>query len=69
MPQTLETLEQELDPKNFFRVNRQYIVQVNAVEQVHNFFNGKLKLKIKNAGEDVIVSRTKAPLFKLWMDY
>lgn len=69
VPQTLETLEQELEPKNFFRVNRQYIVQVNAVEQVHNFFNGKLKLKIKNAGEDVIVSRTKAPLFKLWMDY
>lgn len=69
VPQTLETLEQELAPKNFFRVNRQYIVQVNAVEQVHNFFNGKLKLKIKNASEEVIVSRTKAPLFKLWMDY
>lgn len=71
VPQTLETLEQELEPKNFFRVNRQYIVHVNSIEKVHNFFNGKLKLKIKNHEDeqDVIVSRTKAPLFKTWLDY
>ncbi|MET4141237.1 LytTR family DNA-binding domain-containing protein [Pedobacter sp. UYP1] len=70
VPQTLETLEQELEPKNFFRVNRQYIVHVNSIEKVHNFFNGKLKLKIKNQQEeDIIVSRTKAPLFKTWLDY
>lgn len=70
VPQTLETLEQELDPKNFFRVNRQYILHVSSIEKVHNFFNGKLKLKVKNcADEEVIVSRTKAPLFKTWLDY
>lgn len=68
--QTLETLEQELDPKNFFRANRQYIIHVNAIENVHNFFNGKLKLKIKhNKDEDIFVSRTKASSFKLWLDY
>lgn len=70
VPQTLEMLEQELEPKNFFRVNRQYIIHVNSIEQVHNFFNGKLKLKVKNCtDEEVIVSRTKAPLFKTWLDY
>ncbi|MBB6270000.1 DNA-binding LytR/AlgR family response regulator [Pedobacter cryoconitis] len=70
VPQTLETLEQELEPKNFFRINRQYIVHVNSIEKVHNFFNGKLKLKVKNHDdEDIIVSRTKAPLFKTWLDY
>ena len=69
VPQTLEMLEQELEPKNFFRVNRQYIVHVNAIEKVHNFFNGKLKLIVKNHEQDVIVSRTKAPLFKTWLDY
>lgn len=68
--QTLETLEQELDPKDFFRANRQYIIHVNAIENVQNFFNGKLKLKIKyNKDEDIMVSRTKAPSFKLWLDY
>ncbi len=70
VPQTLETLEQELEPKNFFRVNRQYILHANSIEKVHNFFNGKLKLKVKNySEEDIIVSRTKAPLFKTWLDY
>lgn len=68
--QTLETLEQELDPKNFFRANRQYIIHVNSIENVHNFFNGKLKLKIKcSKDEDILVSRTKASFFKLWLDY
>lgn len=70
VPQTLETLEHELEPKNFFRINRQYIVHVNSIEKVHNFFNGKLKLKLKNhTDDDIIVSRTKAPLFKMWLDY
>ena len=70
VPQTLETLEQELEPKNFFRVNRQYILHVNSIEKVHNYFNGKLKLQVKNStDEEIIVSRTKAPLFKTWLDY
>lgn len=70
VPQTMETLEKELEPKNFFRANRQYILHVNAIEKVHNFFNGKLKLKLKNQEEEeVIVSRAKAPLFKTWLDY
>jgi len=70
VPQTMETLEKELEPKNFFRANRQYILHVNAIEKVHNFFNGKLKLKVKNQEEEeVIVSRAKASLFKTWLDY
>lgn len=70
VPQTLEILEQELDPKDFFRANRQYIVHSNSIEKVHNFFNGKLKLKVKSRTDtDIIVSRIKAPLFKMWLDY
>ncbi|MEH6305953.1 LytTR family DNA-binding domain-containing protein [Olivibacter sp. CPCC 100613] len=70
VPQTLEILEQELNPKFFFRANRQYIIHVNSIEKVANFFNGKLKVKIKNDTDTgVIVSRTKAPVFKMWLDY
>lgn len=70
VPQTLEVLEHELEPKHFFRINRQYIIHVNSIEKVHNFFNGKLKLQVKNAADaEIIVSRTKAPLFKMWLDY
>lgn len=70
IPQTLETLEQQLDPAIFFRANRQYIVHIDAVEKVSNDFNGKLKIEIKNYRDtDIIVSRTKAPLLKMWLDY
>ena len=47
VPLTLESLEQQLDSKRFFRVNRQYIVHISAIDKVHNYFNSKLKLDIK----------------------
>lgn len=70
LPQTMEELEQQLNPKHFFRANRQVIIHLDAVEQVHNYFNGKLKLVLKrNPGVEVIVSRDKANLLKAWLDF
>lgn len=70
IPQTLEELEQQLNPKHFFRANRQYIVHIDAIERIHNYFNGKLKLDIKNSQNiEVLVSREKANIFKTWLDY
>lgn len=70
VPQTLEELEQQLDPKLFFRANRQFIISIDAIRQIHNYFNGKLKIDIKNNPEtDIIVSREKANALKTWMDF
>ena len=70
VPQTLEELERQLDPKFFFRANRQFIIHIDSVKQVFNHFNGKLKLELKkNMDMEVIVSREKASVFKSWMDY
>lgn len=70
VPQTLEELELQLDPKKFFRANRQYIINIDSIECVQNTFNGKLKIKIrKNPDTEVIVSRDKAALLKAWMNY
>ncbi|WEK38391.1 MAG: LytTR family DNA-binding domain-containing protein [Candidatus Pseudobacter hemicellulosilyticus] len=70
LPQTLEELEQELDPKYFFRANRQFIIHIDAVRQLFNYFNGKLKIELKDHPEtEVIVSREKAHLLKKWMDF
>lgn len=68
---TLEVLEQQLDPKHFFRANRQYIIHINSIERIHNYFNSKLKLDIKQCKdkEAVVVSRSKATLLKDWLDY
>ncbi|SDD54960.1 two component transcriptional regulator, LytTR family [Dyadobacter soli] len=68
--QTLEELEQQLDPKYFFRVNRQYIIHIDAIKQIYNHFNGKLKLELKKNPElEILVSRDKALLIKTWMDF
>ncbi|WP_333661301.1 LytTR family DNA-binding domain-containing protein [Chishuiella changwenlii] len=70
IPQTLEELEKQLDPTQFFRANRQFIVHIDSVKQISNYFNGKLKVELKKAPEmEVIVSREKSSLFKSWMDY
>jgi len=70
LPQTMEELEQQLDPKCFFRANRQFIVHMNAINQVHNYFNGKLKVDIRNNVDvEIIVSRDKAQSLKNWLDF
>lgn len=70
IPQTMEELDQQLDPKAFFRANRQYIIHIDAIRQVHNYFNGKLKLQMKDSPDtEIIVSRDKATQLKNWLDY
>jgi len=69
IPQTLDMLEDQLDPKEFFRANRQFIIHINSIIKVDNYFNSKLKLRIKNCQNDVIVSRLKSSSFKNWLDF
>ena len=67
--QTMEELEKELDPKIFFRANRQFLIQAESIRSISNYFNAKLKIQLKNDSErEVIISREKAPVFKQWMD-
>lgn len=70
LAQTMEELEQQLNPKEFFRANRQYIIHIDSIDQVYNYFNSKLKIVLrKNPEVEIIVSREKAPLLKAWMDF
>lgn len=71
IPLTMEELEEQLNPKDFFRANRQFIIHVDAIAQIHNYFNGKLKIDLKKSPEDMelIVSREKASLLKAWLDF
>ena len=65
---TLDELESMLDPSHFFRANRQFIVDINSVQQIHPYFNNKLKLSLRPTTDDeVLVSRERATEFKKWM--
>jgi DNA-binding LytR/AlgR family response regulator len=64
----LDEIETEIDPKLFFRANRQFILNYNHIEKVHSWFNGKLKVKVTPASyEEIIVSRLRAADFKKWL--
>ena len=66
---TLEELEALVDPAQFFRLNRQFIAQVSAIQRIHTYFNGKLKVDLRpDTAQEVLVSREKAPAFKAWLD-
>jgi two-component system LytT family response regulator len=65
---TLDELEKELNPKTFYRVNRQIIMARNLVVSLQPWFNGKLKLETKIPVEgEVIISRDKAAQVKQWL--
>lgn len=66
---SLESLKEQLYPDNFFKINRQFIVKIDAIKRVHSYFNGKLKLEIKPSHtEDIVVGKDKAAAFKRWLD-
>ncbi len=66
---TLDQLEAILDPIHFFRINRKYMISVNAVDEIHSYFNSRLILKISPKQEEqIIVSRERTTNFKKWLD-
>jgi two-component system, LytTR family, response regulator LytT len=69
LPETLDDLTAQLDPRQFFRANRQVIVSMTSVQAAHQHFNGKLKLSLLPApADEVMVSRERAGEFKAWLN-
>lgn len=69
LDQPLDELETQLDPTDWFRLNRRCIANMKAIHLVHQHFQGKLKVSLRPAAPmEVMVSREKARAFKAWMD-
>ncbi|NBB22485.1 response regulator [Runella sp. CRIBMP] len=67
--ETLDELEQKLNPALFFRINRKYLAQLPSIERIEPHFNGRLKIKLRyRDDDDIYVSREKAEVFKKWLD-
>jgi len=65
---TLEQLENLLDPKIYYRVNRKCFVQITAIKDIISYANSRLQIKIENfTAFDIIVSREKVKNFKNWL--
>jgi two-component system, LytTR family, response regulator LytT len=68
--ESLDQIEEMLDPDLFFRVNRQFIVNRNAVQRVWGIENSKMMIKLKDPHQNIEIdmSRQKAPVFKKWLE-
>jgi two-component system LytT family response regulator len=66
---TLEALEDILDPKLFFRLNRTFILHINSIKDVLVYSNSRLKITLNQEFDrEIIVSREKVADFKSWFD-
>ena len=66
---SLEEIDGMLDPKDFFRINRKYIIHIDAVKEIHPYFKGRLKLQLlPETNDDIVISSEKTPPFKAWLD-
>lgn len=64
----IEELEKMLDPLQFFRVNRSYLISINAIDQVYLHYGNRLKLiTVLSTPKEIIVSRDRVPDFRAWM--
>lgn len=60
---SLNSFEERLDPEIFFRANRKFIINLQWVSSIENWFNGGLQVELRE-GEKVEISRRQAIRFK-----
>jgi two-component system, LytTR family, response regulator LytT len=67
-PKTLEQIERSLNPADFFRANKQFILSRNSVSNITVWFDSRLLITIDTEPpERIYVSKNKAAEFKAWM--
>ncbi len=67
---TMEQLEDVLNPQHFFRLNRSFIVHIDAIQQVKPYYNSRLKLSVKGSTQqdEMIISRERVAHFRAWAE-
>jgi two-component system LytT family response regulator len=65
---SLDKLVQTIDPRQFFRISRQFIVSLSSIHMIHTISTGKLKLDlIPGTKQEVAVSGDRVSDFKQWL--
>ncbi|TAE58819.1 MAG: LytTR family transcriptional regulator, partial [Bacteroidetes bacterium] len=66
---TIDEIEAQLDPSQFFRINRQMIVNRQAIVEIEPYFHRKVAVKLKAMPETTpVVSRLKVSAFLQWVE-
>jgi two-component system response regulator LytT len=65
---TLEVIEAEINPKDFYRINRKFIISLKAIKEIQLYSNSRLKISLNSYSEDeIIVARERVNNFKAWI--
>lgn len=66
---SLDQIESMVDPKLFYRANRQYLIAYHAIKEVENYFERKLLINIDQLNsEPIIVSKAKSSDLLKWLE-
>jgi DNA-binding LytR/AlgR family response regulator len=66
---SLDKLEEMLSPKEFFRVNRQFLVSLSAIKKINVLSKSRMKIILEPLSNDeVFVSNARAHEFRIWLD-
>lgn len=66
---TLSALEGALDPRRFFRLNRKYLVHVDAVQGFRPAGRGRLSVRLAPAPDgEIVVRQERAAAFRAWLE-
>lgn len=66
---TLDEVEEMIDPDKYFRANRQFIINIDSIAEIHPYFKGRVKLNLNPQQEgELVISAEKSRNFKDWLD-
>lgn len=65
---TMAELVNELDPKTFFRLNRQYIANIDSITRISLSFNSHLLVRLKGCDQTLTLSKEKSVELREWLD-
>ena len=68
LDQSLADIEKQLDPVQFYRVNRKYLIQLSAIKKIKAYAKSKLLLEVEPViADEIIISQESVAAFKEWM--
>jgi DNA-binding LytR/AlgR family response regulator len=67
LAESLNQIQEKLPHHHFYRANRQYIIQRKFIKEIHNYFNGRLKVVLSIENEEILISKDNCKGFKDWL--
>ncbi len=64
---SLEQIERQIIDANYFRLNRQYIINRQAINTMSKHTKSRVRIMLSPTGDEVIVSTERSPQFKIWL--